>query len=179
MKAWPLFLGYFAFSVAQADELPLSPVCWPPHFAGIVLGVTTDPEVKRLLGNGLHSKSEGDSGGRYFVDTKGTATLHSVSYTDWVVGELTLEEGVTVAVKDRKAATSKWFDPAQGFGNWHALHLGSTKEEVRKNLGAPAPESGDNSWRYDSKCACELEVFFTIYFKNDRINKVVFSAPPG
>src|SRR5579859_2458857 len=147
---------------AGAEELPLSPVCWPPNFAGVVLGVTTDPEVERLLGKGLLVKGEGDTGGRYFIDAKRTATLHSVGYTDQVIGELTLEQGVSVAKGDEKKATSKWFDPTDGFGNWHALHLGSTKEDVRKNLGTPvAEESTDNQWRYDSKCACELEVFFT------------------
>ena len=178
--AWVLSVGLLATPVWAEEKLPLSPVCWPPNFAGIVLGVTTDPEVERLLGKGLFVKADGDTGGRYFIDAKRTATLHSVSYTDRVVGELTLEQGVAVAPADERRATSRWFDPTGGFGNWHALRLGSTKEEVKENLGAPdANERTDNRWRYDSKCACELEVFFTVHFKNDRINKVVFSAPPG
>lgn len=165
---------------ATAEEPPLSPVCWPPNFAGIVLGITTDPDVERLLGKGVFVEEDGDTGGRYFIDANQTATLHSVSYTDRVVGELTLEQGVAVTEGDRKAAISKWFDPTAGFGNWHALHLGSSKAEVRKNLGAPVPrESTDNSWRFDSKCACELDVFFTVHFENDHIYKVVFSAPPS
>lgn len=174
-----LFLLLLA-STVSAEDVPLSPVCWPLNLAGITLGVTTDSEVKRLLGTGIFRKDEGDTGGRYFVDLKRTATLHTLSFTDDVIGELTIEEGVLVGAHEEKAAKSKWFNPKQGFGNWHALHLGSTKAEVRANLGSPVVDgSNANSWRFDSKCACELEIFFTLYFKNDRVYKVVFSAPPG
>ena len=163
----------------MAGETSLSPVCWPPNFAGITLGVTTDSEVQRLLGKGIFRKDEGDTGGRYFIDSKHTATLHTESYTDTVVGEVTVQEGIAVKPAEVRAATSKWFNPQQGFGNWYALHLGSTKDEVRKNLGNPVKGSAVDAWRYDSSCACELEVFFTMYFKKDRIWKVVFSAPAG
>jgi len=145
----------------------------------LTLGVTTDSEVQRLLGNGVFREDEGDTGGRYFVDSKHTATLHTESYTDAVVGEVTVEEGVTVKPTETEAAVSQWFNPQQGFGNWHALHLGSTKRAVKKNLGKPVKGSSKDAWRYDSKCSCEIDVFFTVYFKKDRIHKVVFSAPAG
>jgi hypothetical protein len=57
------------------------------------------------------------------------------------------------------------------------FHLGSTKDEVKKNLGEPVNGNTTDAWRYDSTCACELGRFFTVHFKNDRIYKVVFSAP--
>lgn len=171
-------LGMFAVG-ALGHELPLSPVCWPLNFAGITLGVTTDSEVQRLLGNGLFNRNLGDSGGRYYIDSKRTAFLQTVNYTDSIVGELTVQEGVSIKPSEASVAESPWFNPRQGFGNWHALHLGSTKQEVKKNLGNPVKGSTDNAWRYNSKCACEIEVFFTLYFKNDRIYKVVFSAPAG
>jgi hypothetical protein len=178
MKRIPLIIIFIA-SIAVAGEMPLSPVCWPPNFAGITLGVTTDSEVQRLLGKGVFHKDEGDTGGRYFVDPKRTATLHVVNYTDAVVGEVTVQEGVVVKPTKVNAAISKWFNPQQRFGNWHVLHLGSTKDEVKKNLGEPVKGSTVDAWRYNSSCACEIEVFFTVYFKNDRIWKVVFSAPAG
>ena len=179
MKIILALITSLAASAVMGGELPLSPVCWPLNFAGITLGVTTDAEVQRLLGNGVFRVDEGDTGGRYFIDTKHTATLHTESYTDSVVGEVTVQEGIAVKPTETKAAISRWFNPQQGFGNWHALHLGSTKQEVKKNLGEPVKESSINEWRYDSKCACELEVFFTVYFKNERMYKVVFSAPAG
>jgi hypothetical protein len=156
-----------------------SPVCWPLHYAGITVGFTTDSEVQRLLGNGVFRADEGDAGGRYFVDTDHTATLHAVAFTDAIIGELTLQEGIDVKPTEIDSATSKWFNPKKGFGKWHALHLGSTKDEVKSNLGEPIINGSINEWRYNTKCRCELEIFFTIYFRNDCIYKVVFSAPAG
>lgn len=179
MKIILALIASLAASTVAGGELPLSPVCWPLNFAGITLGVTTDSEVQRLLGNGVFREDEGDTGGRYFIDSKHTATLHTESYTDTVVGEVMVQEGVAVSPTEIDAAITQWFNPQQGFGNWHALHLGSTKLEVKKNLGKPVKGSSKDAWRYDSKCACEIEVFFTVYFKNDRIYKVVFSAPAG
>ncbi len=164
-------------STVVGGELPLSPVCWPLNFAGITLGVTTDSEVQRLLGYGVFREDEGDTGGRYFVDSKQTATLHTEGYTDSIIGEVTIQEGVSLKKSEVKKAISPWFKPQQGFGNWHALHLGSTKQDVKKNLGEPKKGSAKNEWRYDTKCACELEVYFTLYFKNERVYKIVFSAP--
>ena len=179
MKRILVLLTILVASPVTGGELPLSPVCWPLNFAGITLGVTTDSEVKRLLGDGVPNQGEVSIGGRSYIDLKQTATLHTLSYTDFVVGEVTLQEGIAVKPDQVSSATSKWFNPKQGFGNWHALHLGSTKDEVKKNLGAPVKGSTSDAWRYDSKCACELEIYFTLYFKNDRIYKVVFSAPAG
>ncbi len=160
---------------------PPGSVCWPLHLSGIVLGVTTDAQVERLLGRGVFRRDEGDTGGRYFTDMRGTATLHVISYTDYVVGEVTLRAGVDPAIKskERQLAPSKWFNPEEGFGKWHALRLGSSKEEVRKNLGQPKKKLTSDEWRYDTSCACELPEYFTIFFKDDQVIKVVFSAPAG
>jgi hypothetical protein len=156
-------------------------VCWPLNFSGIVLGVTTNSQVERLLGRGVFRANEGETGGRYFMDTKGTATLHVISYTDYVVGEVTLSAGVNPAIipSERILASSKWFNPEEGFGNWHALRLSSSKEEVLKNLGQPKKKATSDEWRYDTICACELPEYFTIFFKNNRVIKIVFSAPAG
>jgi hypothetical protein len=126
-------------------------------------------------------KNQGDTGGRYFVDAKGTATLHVVAYTDFVVGEVTLRTGIDPGIKadEQKLAVSKWFIPDEGFGNWHALHLGSSKEDVLKNLGEPKEKVSANNWMYETSCTCELPEFFNIFFKDGHVIKVVFSAPAG
>ena len=166
-------------TISASTEIKQSLVCGPLHFAGITLGVTTDSEVKRLLGNGLYVKQEGDTGGRYFINPKGTATLHVVNFTDTIVGEVTVQEGVTIAKGQAKTAISRWFNPKEGFGNGHSIHLGSTKDEVKKNLGDPSVESSLDEWKYYSSCACETDTFFTVHFRNNQIWKVVFSAPAG
>jgi hypothetical protein len=170
-------------SMVRSEEFKLKrgTVCWPLNFSGVTLGVTSDSEVERLLGKGIARKNEGDTGGRYFVDEGHTATLHVVSFTDSIVGELTLQKGVdhTIHASELKQAQSKWFKPADGFGNWHALHLGSSRDEVLKNLGEPKKRIATNDWRYETICECELPEYFDMFFKDNTLVKVVFSAPAG
>lgn len=156
-------------------------VCWPLNFAGITVGISTDSQVQRLLGHGVFRKNEGDTGGRYFTDLKGTATLHVVEYTDRVVGELTVRSGIDPAIErlERKMAVTKWFSAEEGFGNWHALRLGSSKEDVIKNLGQPKKQPNSDEWMYETSCTCEIQDFFTLFFKDGRLNRIVLSAPAG
>jgi hypothetical protein len=166
---------------SQELKLPSGAVCWPLHFSGITLGLTTDSEVQRLLGKGIARKAEGDTGGRYFINEEHNATLHVVSYTNSVVGELTLRVGIDPSLRasELKEAESKWFKPADGFGNWHDLKLDSLRDDVAKNLGQPKKKVSANDWRYETICECELPEFFDVFFKDDRVVKVVFSAPAG
>ncbi len=155
-------------------------VCWPLHFAGVTLGISTDPQVARLLGKGLFRKSDGDTGGRVFVDKAHTATIHTVSFTDQIVGELTLSVGTGSLTKaELKKAETAYFNPKDGFGNWHALKLGSTEAEVTQNLGEPSEKDKLGGWVYYASCACEIPEYFTIYFTKGRITKVTFSVPAG
>jgi len=168
-----------AFAASSSSQ---GTVCWPLGFAGVVLGVTTDSQVQRLLGQGIFRKDEGDTGGRYFIDPQGRATLHTVSYTDGIVGELTISSGIDAAIirsGERKRAMTRWFHPKGGFGNWSALHLGSSKTEVLKNLGKPRKQVTSDNWIYSTTCTCELPQYFTLLFHNGQLVKVIFSAPPG
>lgn len=170
-----------ATKVTDELKLPQGWVCWPLRHSGIVLKITTDDQVKRLLGEGVFRKNEGDSGGRWFVDAERSATLHVVGYTDSVIGEVTIEEGVNVELKkdELEKATSKWFNPNEGFGNWQDLRLGSTKEEVIENLGLPVKKIEPDQFLYQTRCTCELESFFTLFFQKDRLVKIVLSSPAG
>ena len=186
MNCWlgvGLILVFFgSLNSAPADSsTPPGSVCWPLHFSGITLGVTTDSQVQRLLGQGVFRKKEGDAGGRYFIDVKSSATLHVVGYTDAVVGELTILSGIDPAITpaERAHAATRWFNLDEGFGNWHALHLGSSKEDVLKNLGAPEKKKSTDEWTYSTTCTCELAEFFTLFFKNGQLFKIVMSAPAG
>jgi hypothetical protein len=177
-----LLIGCGLLTLQSQDYKPVKgSVCWPLHFAGITLAETTDSEAQRLLGNGVFRKKDGDTGGRYFVDLKHTATLHVVSYTDFVVGEVTLRAGIDPALKSSEVslAETKWLKPDEGFGNRHELQLGSTKEEVLKNLGEPKERVNANDWQYATSCACELPEYFDLFFKQGHLAKIVFSAPAG
>lgn len=177
----PILVLFGWMSLAHSADSTSRSVCWPLNFAGITLGVTTDAEVQRLLGKGVVYEEPPAMDSRYFIDSKRSASLHVVSYTDEVVGEVTLLVGIDPGIhpNERKLAVTKWFNPDDGFGNWHALRLGSSKEEVIKNLGKPKEMTGVNQWTYYTKCACEIPESFRLFFKNRRLYKIVLSAPPG
>jgi len=124
--------------------------------------------------------AEGDAGGRYYIDNNAKATLHVVSYTDSIVGEVTISEGVSSEISaEQKNARTPWFNPKERFGNWHALRLGASKNEVLKNLGKPQKEMSPDEWRYSVACTCELPEYFTLSFRSGRLVKIILSAPPG
>jgi len=185
---WPKLAAYFLtvlFAVlplsSQQPKEKRGTVCWPLHFSGIVPGITDGSQVQRLLGEGIFYKDEGDTGGRYFIDKAHTATLHVVSFTMNVVGEVTVRSGVDPKLNatELKQAESQWFRPDDGFGNWHALHLGSSEKDVLKNLGEPKNRIPANDWRYETVCECEIPEYFDLFFENGHVIKVVFSAPAG
>jgi hypothetical protein len=146
-------------------------VCWPLHFAGITVGINDDAEAQRLLGKGVFRPDEGHTGGRYYVDSKRTATLHIVDGVDGVVEELTVRSGINPAIKpnEQAAAVSRWFNAQEGFGNRGALHLGSTKNDVMTNLGQPKRKVNADKWEYETKCECELPELLTIQFSKSSL----------
>jgi hypothetical protein len=152
-----------AFAQDKTPQTERGTVCWPLHFAGVTVGINNDAEAQRLLGKGVFRPDEGHTGGRYYLDAKRTATLHVVDGVDQVVEELTVSSGIYPAIKpnERAAAVSNWFHPEEGFGNWRALRLGSTENEVLKNLGEPKEKVKADRWVYETTCACELPEYLT------------------
>ena len=167
-------------SIQASDETAKAKgsVCWPLHFAGVTVGLTTDAQVQRLLGRGVYRPDEGHTGGRYFLDLKRTSTLHVVEGVDRVVEELTLRNGIDAALKPTEYAVSasRWLNPGEGFGNWHALHLGSTMAEALENLGEPVRKLNNDEWVYEKTCTCGLSEYFTLAFKNSRVVQLSLSA---
>lgn len=153
-------------------------VCWPLHFAGITLLVNHDLQVQRLLGHGVFRNDEGHTGGRYFVDAKRTATLHIIEGVDSVAEEIIVQSGIARELKlgEVSSAESKWFNAQEGFGNWGALRLGSTTDDVLKNLGQPKKKLTPTKWEYETVCACELPETLTITFKSGRVWQLALSA---
>jgi outer membrane protein assembly factor BamE (lipoprotein component of BamABCDE complex) len=170
-------------SVRAADEQvsPPGTFCWKMHYAGVVLGLTKDAQIVRLLGSGAHRPREGHGSVRYYVDPQRKASLRIATFTDGIVGEVTLSEGLpySLSATERGRTKSQYFSLSEGFGNWHALNLGSTKQDVLSNLGEPASREGADSWVYNAHCTCELPEYLTIQFNSERVVRVVFSAPPG
>ena len=186
-----LALGLLAISCSLSAHAQPNPhvcavrqhgsVCGTLGFNGVAVGFTTDSQAARILGRGVVRPKEGDSGGRYYIDLRSAATLHLVSFTDGIVGYVSISSGVDprIQIHERKAAESRWFRPDMGFGNWRALRLGSSRAEVLKNLGAPEQGVGTDKWRYSGGCTCELGEYLVYSFRGDRVVEVEFSAPSG
>ena len=164
----------------SATGTPSTGFCWSMHLAGLVVGVSEDGHARRLLG-GSEPMDQGDSWVRWYVDKKKTASLRITSCTDMIVCELSIQLGSNAdALAHGVSPTiSEQFDPTEGFGNGHALHLGSLKSDVRSNMGAPSQIDSEDIWIYNRACTCELPEYMTIHFVSDMVTKVVFSAPAG
>lgn len=177
-----LLLAFAGAVPAHAQDETHKPgtFCWPMHYAGIVAGTSQDKHVVRLLGSGANRPREAE-GVRYYIDANATMTMQVATFTDRVVGEIALERGVnrTLTKQERTRARSKNLSPHEGFGNWHALRLGSTKDEVLANLGPPAEAVNGDEWVFNAECSCEIPNYMTLHFVDGRIQRVVFSAPPG
>ena len=177
-----LLLLAVPFCAVQAQDATPKPgtFCWPMHYAGIIAGTSRDKHVVRLLGTGAHRPKESE-GVRYFVDARRTMTMKVSTFTDGIVGEITLEQGVSARLTsaERARAVSPYLDQNEGFGKWHALRLGSTREEVQANLGPPAETPEPDVWVFTAECTCELPEYMTLYFHSNKVRRVVFSAPPG
>jgi hypothetical protein len=170
----------FAATAGQDITSKTGTFCWPMHYAGVIAGTSRDKHVVRLLGKGAHRPKE-SQGVRYFIDPGAKMTMKVSTFTDSLVGEIVLEQGVNTSLTphERTRALTKNLEPDEGFGNWHALRLGSTREEVRKNLGPPAENQNPDVWIFNAECTCELPQYLTLYFQGGKVVRVVFSAPPG
>ena len=179
-----LALLLLALPITAATAQDVAPkagtFCWPMHYAGVIAGTSRDKHVVRLLGKGAHRPKESE-GVRYFIDSRGKMTMKVSTYTDGFVGEIALEQGINASLtpRERTRALAKNLEPDEGFGNWHALRLGSTREQVRENLGPPAETPNPDAWVFNAECTCELPQYLTLYFRGGKVVRVVFSAPPG
>ena len=179
-----LALLSLALPIAAATAQDVTPkpgtFCWPMHYAGVIAGTSRDKHVVRLLGKGAHRPKESE-GVRYFIDSRGKMTMKVSTFTDGFVGEIALEQGINTSLtpRERTRALAKNLEPDEGFGNWHALRLGSTREQVRENLGPPAETPNPDTWVFNAECTCELPQYLTLYFQGGKVVRVVFSAPPG
>jgi hypothetical protein len=87
-----MIIGMYFLAAAQVTQAPPS-TCLPPFWGGVLAGSSIKENVLRLYGPGIFASEEGDSGGSYYRDAKGSVTLHAVYYTDTIVGELEVIEG--------------------------------------------------------------------------------------
>ncbi len=174
-----LLLGVNCYAGAQQRN---DMICGPLSFAGIVLDLTNDSQVTRLLGYGKLRNTQFEAK-RYFVDRDLRATLivtmniiinnkHRELFT---VKRLTIADSIDPFLKTagQEMPVSKYFNPKEIlFG----LHLGSAQEDVLKRLGKPKKKINENEWRYSAYC-CDAADDITLFFENGHIHKIVLAVP--
>ena len=120
------------------------------HVAGIGVGMlSTDTDVIALHGQGLFVESEGHAGGRYFVNARGTMTLHTVIGVDGSTESLELRAGLHVpgaAVTSIPAAAVSPALDAVRLAD-HRITLGLSADKLLSKLGRPATDEIENGRR--------------------------------
>jgi hypothetical protein len=176
-----MIIGMYFLAASQAVQAP-APTCLPPFWGGVLAGSSVKGDVLKLYGRGIFVSKEGDTGGSYYRDAKGTVTLHAVYYTDTVVGDLEVIEGnaIPLNARQRPEAVSPYLKPPF----LHAgLAFGSTEEAVLSSMGQPARrekgEDGLVTFVYQSSCRCNVEAGISFVFRKGRLIKAVYWNEPG
>jgi hypothetical protein len=157
-----------------------------PGWGDIVPGTTSDHDLVALYGEGTFIEGLDGVFARLYRDAGVTLAVIVNVRAGGLVESVTLEPKFPpseIIPTVHIAADSAHVHPEVGFGVQDALHLGSTRDEVRANLGEPPPVQGlrADAWLYRAedlyaRCGMMGEVMIT--FGRDRVNGVAFSAPP-
>jgi hypothetical protein len=176
-----MIAGMYFLAAPQVVQTP-PPTCLPPFWGGVLAGSSVKGDVLRLYGPGIFVSEEGDTGGSYYRDSKGSITLHAVYYTDTVVGELEVIEGnaLPLSARKRPEAVSPYLKPPF----LHAgLAFGSTEEAILAQMGRPTRKDKDKDGLvtlvYLSTCRCELESGISFALRNGKLAKVVYWSETG
>ena len=113
---------------------------YPLYCAGIVVGMSSERDVRRLFGPGLPAAREGHLGGRYYVDDGHRVTLHIETGVDRVIEKVEYGSGVRLPAGSRdarsvRAAGARWLHPDESIGP--GLRLGCRRSEVEQQVGRP------------------------------------------
>jgi len=171
-----LMLGIYFLAAPQVAPAP-QPTCLPPFWGGVLAGSSIKEDVLKLYGPGVFVAEEGDTGGSYYRDAKGSVTLHAMYFTDNIVGVLEVSEGNALppSARQRPEAVSSYLKPPF----LHAgLAFGTKEEAVLAEMGRPArrekASDGLVTLVYLSTCRCELESGISFVLKGGRLVKVVY-----
>jgi hypothetical protein len=155
------------------------PARYPIRCANIFVGITTDPIVCAIYGEGAFAELEGHGGGRYFTDTEKSVTLHTVIGVDKVIDEASIEEGLQIPDEIKSKAenlVSQWLKKSVSVEG--GIRLGASLSEVTTRYGPPDEQhtaNGKNILKYradylDLEYVLEYEARFE--FVRDRLVKV-------
>jgi hypothetical protein len=142
---------------------------YPLYCAGIVVGMSTDTDVRRMYGDGLFVKDEGHGGGRYFVDPKRQVTLHVETGVDRVIETVSygrgvrLPQGYAKGTPVPKQAISA--NLTAGEHVWLGIRLGENASYVVRQFGKPKKDTRTGSTRVIRYETGEQEMAYTLFYE--------------
>lgn len=155
-------------------------ICYPPHFGGIVPGITVDKEVVAMYGDGFFSDSLGHLGGRYYTDSTRSITMIVEIGVDRIIESIWLKEGIDFPANAPKELRSFIAHSLDLRDDGRLLSgLGATREEVRKEFGNPTTiHKNGNIWEFQTDyhgTECYIDASVNFWFRGDRVTTVIFS----
>jgi hypothetical protein len=123
---------------ARAPEYPL-------YCAGIVVGMSTDRDVRRMYGPGLYDPEEGHGGGRYYVDLGRRVTLHAELGADDTIDEVSYGRGIRLPARYLKSrrfpsrAISSQLTASEHL--YLGIRLGERAADVLQSFGKPRSDT--------------------------------------
>src|ERR1051326_1418697 len=81
-------------------------LAYPLYCAGIVVGMSSDTDVRRMYGDGFFVREEGHLGGRYFTDPKRQVTLHVEIGVDQIIETVSYARGVHLPSRSRNSTSA-------------------------------------------------------------------------
>ena len=145
---------------------------YPLALAGITVGKTNDATVVKMYGKGYFVADEDHLGGRYYVDSSKSVTLHIQLGPDRIIDDVKFEKGVHLPAKatpeqlKQAISTQLTTDKTlaiKGFG------LGVDSATVLKRYGSPK----ENTVKSNKKSSWVLIYFAT---ENDRSDVMQYQA---
>ena len=151
---------------------------YPLSVAGIVVGKSTDSDVRRMYGDGFFVRDEGHGGGRYFVNPKHRVTLHSEIGVDHVIESVSYGRGIRLPRTLKAAAvvakaTSARLTPDKRL--WPGFRLEERAGTILRRFGKPRSDRRSGSRRivwYEADFHSMPGVLVyeaELHFENDRL----------
>ena len=151
--AWLRLVGgtVLAGLVSCASAAPPAPKRapeYPLNCAGIVVGMSTERDVRRMYGDGLFAKDEGHGGGWYYVDPGRKVTLHLEIGEGRYIESVSYSRGVRLPANSPRAlarATTSRLTATEFCGV--GVRLGVSPARLIAQLGQPRSDRRSGTTR--------------------------------
>ncbi len=167
----------YCFATLVGCRQAFAQPCYPPYFGGIVAGITLDRDVVTLYGKGFFTDSMMAIGARYYTDSLRSVTMEVELGVDHMIDRITIQTGVhfpSNGPRDVSPFVSARLDPRETMTK---SGLGSSRDEVEKELGKPTRAMNDGqTWEYAMSASKECAIYptMTFWFSYDRVTKIEY-----